>query len=84
LQPAIAAIVRLLRLKKGWSQERLARTVGVEPSEISHLESGRRNPTLGTLDKLADGFGVRCSEMVDLAEELEFKVQQLRQRLPRS
>lgn len=73
-QPFIAAIIRLLRLKEGWTQEELALEIGVRPSEISHLESGRRTPTLRTLQRLAKVFNVRCSYMIWLAEELELRV----------
>jgi transcriptional regulator with XRE-family HTH domain len=76
-QPFIAAVIRLLRQNAGLSQEELALEIGMHASEISHLESGRRNPTLGTLQRLADGLGVRCSHMVAFAEELELKVQRL-------
>ncbi len=72
-QPFIAVIIKLLRLNEEWSQEELALRVGVKPSEISHLESGRRNPTLRTLQRLARAFDVRCSYMLWLAEELELK-----------
>ena len=73
-QPFIAAIIRLLRLKAGWTQEELALEIGVRPSEISHLESGRRTPTLRTLRRLAEVFDVRCSYILWLAEELELRV----------
>ncbi|MFL5897108.1 MAG: helix-turn-helix domain-containing protein [Solirubrobacterales bacterium] len=70
-QPFIAAVIRLLRTQAGLTQEQLALEVGVKPSEISHLESGRRNPKLGTLQRLAEVLEVRCSYMLWLAEELE-------------
>jgi len=83
-QPFIAAVIRTLRLKRKWSQERLALEVGVSSSEISHLESGRRNPKLRTLERLAETFEVRCSHMLWLAEELRFEVEQLEQQPPKS
>lgn len=82
-QPFIAAVIRMLRLKREWTQEELALEVGVSNSEISHLESGRRNPKLGTLERLAETFEVRCSHMLWLAEELRFETQRLEQRLPK-
>lgn len=74
LGPYIAAIVRLKRLEREWSQERLALEAGMKPSEVSHLESGRRNPKVGTLERLAKALGVRSSEMLWLAEELSYRV----------
>lgn len=73
-QPFVAAILKLLRERTGLTQEELALELDMSASEISHLESGRRNPTLGTLQRLAGGLGVRCSQVVALAEELEFRV----------
>lgn len=76
-QPGIAAVIRLMRLTREWSQEELADEAGMKPSEISLLESGRRNPTLAMLQRLADAFDVRCSEMIAFAEELDDKVREL-------
>lgn len=75
-QPFLAAIIKLLRERANLTQEELALELDMSPSEISHLESGRRNPTLGTLQRLAGGLGVRCSQIIVLAEELEFRVNQ--------
>lgn len=73
-QPFLAVILRLMRERAGLTQEELALELDMSPSEISHLESGRRNPTLGTLQRLAGGLGVRCSQVLALAEELELRV----------
>lgn len=73
-QPFVAAILKLLRERAALTQEELALELDMSASEISHLESGRRNPTLGTLQRLAGGLDIRCSQMLALAEELEFRV----------
>jgi transcriptional regulator with XRE-family HTH domain len=75
-QPFVAAVIKLMRERAALTQEELALELDMSASEISHLESGRRNPTLGTLQRLAGGLGVRCSYVVALAEELEFRVDQ--------
>ncbi|HBQ28228.1 XRE family transcriptional regulator [Peptococcaceae bacterium SCADC1_2_3] len=41
------------RLKKGFSQEMLARMIGTKQEAIARLESGRANPTLRFLKKVA-------------------------------
>jgi transcriptional regulator with XRE-family HTH domain len=64
-------VIKLHRLKAGLSQEELALLIGVKPSEISHLESGRRNPKLGTMRRVAKGLDVPSWQMVALAERLE-------------
>lgn len=49
-------LIRMLikkRFEKGFTQKELARRVGTRQSAISRLESGRYNPTLGALRKIA-------------------------------
>jgi transcriptional regulator with XRE-family HTH domain len=45
-----------LRLQKGWTQEELANRVGTRQANISRLENGLANPTVGLLQKLADAL----------------------------
>ena len=49
--------IRQLRLQQGMTQERLAEKVGTRKSNISRLESGRYNPSLDFLEKVAGGLG---------------------------
>ena len=53
----IAAQLRQVRKEQGMTQERLAEKVGTRKSNISRLESGRYNPSLDFLDKVAGGLG---------------------------
>lgn len=46
------------RIKKGVSQDELAKLLGVEQSYISKLENGIKTPSNGTLIALAKYFGV--------------------------
>lgn len=41
------------RLQKGISQKQLAKKIGTQQSALSRLESGRYNPSLLTLKKIA-------------------------------
>ena len=50
--------VRRHRLDKGWSQERLADAADLERAYLTHLELGRRNPTLKTAYRIAEALGV--------------------------
>ncbi len=43
--PLSAEQIRDARKSKGWSQAKLAGTLGVSQQLISHIESGRREPT---------------------------------------
>jgi transcriptional regulator with XRE-family HTH domain len=57
--------MRLLRLKKGWSQEAFAEEAGLHRTYISDLERGSRNPTIAVVDKLATALGVRVGQLLD-------------------
>ena len=46
--------VTSLRQKAGISQSELARKMGVSPPRISDIESGSSNPTLSTIQAIAD------------------------------
>jgi DNA-binding XRE family transcriptional regulator len=49
----LAKTVRHWRIAAGLTQTAVAKQSGVNRSYLSHLESGRRNPTLATLERLA-------------------------------
>ncbi|WP_271751536.1 helix-turn-helix transcriptional regulator [Cohnella sp. JJ-181] len=46
------------RVKRDWTQEHLADLVGVARSTYANWESGKREPDLTTIEKLADIFEV--------------------------
>lgn len=53
----IAQQLREVRRSQGMTQESLAQRVGTKKSNISRLESGRYNPSLDFLVKVAGGLG---------------------------
>lgn len=55
LQPEFAVIQAVInaRMKKGVTQKFLAKKIGTKQSVISRLESGRANPSLSFLKRLA-------------------------------
>jgi DNA-binding XRE family transcriptional regulator len=55
----VARLVILLRTRAGISQGELARRVGTSKSAIVRLESGRHQPTVETLRRVAEAFGAR-------------------------
>lgn len=54
LQPQFALI--RARIEKRLTQEQLAKKIGTKQSVISRLESGRANPSIGFLKKLAQAL----------------------------
>jgi transcriptional regulator with XRE-family HTH domain len=60
--------VLFLRETKGMNQRELAESSGIDATEISRLEKGKSNPTHETLQRLAKGLGVPCSQIFTLEE----------------
>ncbi len=59
---AVAASVRRLRHKRGWSQEELGARANLHRTYIGAIERCEENVTLQTVDKLAKALGVRAVE----------------------
>lgn len=55
---AVARRVRALREARGWNSAELARRSSVSAPTAFRAEQGEQEPSLTTLLKLADGFGV--------------------------
>jgi transcriptional regulator with XRE-family HTH domain len=52
------------RAKKKLSQGALARLLEVDKGYISNIENGKKNPTLATIQKLAEALGVSADELI--------------------
>ncbi|MDP8953308.1 MAG: helix-turn-helix transcriptional regulator [Actinomycetota bacterium] len=55
--------VRRLREKKGWSQAQLAVYAGSSQPTVNQIESGKRNPSTRTLEKLAEALDVEVGQL---------------------
>lgn len=55
--------VRRLRKKRGLTQEKLAELARIDPKSVIEIESGKRNPTLKTIWKIARAFKVSIIEL---------------------
>ena len=60
----VARQLREVRKAEGMTQEHLAKLVGTKKSNISRLESGRYNPSLDFLVKVAEGLGKQITVQV--------------------
>ena len=60
-----------LRLANGMSHDELAKKSGVSRPAISHIEAGKRKPSLHMSLKIADALGKELSEIVREAEKDE-------------
>lgn len=61
LGPEFVVIEKLIeqRLMKGVTQGQLAEMIGTKQTAISRFESGKYNPTVGFLFKVADALGAQ-------------------------
>jgi transcriptional regulator with XRE-family HTH domain len=57
--------VREERTQRHWTQEQLAEKAEVHLSFIGQLERGINKPSLATVKKLADAFGIRAGDLFD-------------------
>lgn len=68
----LADNLKRLRKKHGWSQTQLAEQIGSHLSHINRIETGKYNPSLDVVQKLAAVFGVSIDYLVSNTEE-DFK-----------
>ncbi len=61
----MAARIKVLRDRRGLTQEQLAEKAGVSRTYLARLETGRQDPTLSTLEKLAKALGVRVGRLLE-------------------
>lgn len=61
----MGARIRLLRKRKGLTQEEMANRCGLHWTYIGGLERGERNPTLTTLHRVAGGLGVPIGDLIN-------------------
>ncbi|HET9958697.1 MAG TPA: XRE family transcriptional regulator [Polyangiaceae bacterium] len=64
LTPIVGANVRRLRLKRGLSLERLAKSSGVSRAMLGQIELGQSTPTINILWKIARALDVSFSALV--------------------
>jgi len=60
--------VKHYRARLGWTQEDLARQAGINRSYLAGIESGRRNTSARTIEKLARALGVSPADLLALLD----------------
>jgi transcriptional regulator with XRE-family HTH domain len=66
--------VRSLRLARGWSLDELSGRSGVSKGMVVQIEAARTNPSIGTLCRVADAFGVTIARLLEPASERTVRV----------
>ena len=70
-QIGLGKAIRKLRQERKLSQEALGNRAEIHPTWISHIESGRINPTWGNVRRIAAGLKVPLEQLAALAEQFE-------------
>jgi transcriptional regulator with XRE-family HTH domain len=55
--------VRVLRMAKGWSQERLALEAGISPTYMGEIERGECNVSIFNIARIADALSVPIADL---------------------
>jgi DNA-binding XRE family transcriptional regulator len=55
--------IKLIRVKKKMTQLELACKIGIEDSSLRRIESGKTNPTLKTIYRIASAFEIEVEEI---------------------
>jgi transcriptional regulator with XRE-family HTH domain len=70
-QSALGLAVKQRRQELELTQEQLANDTELHQRWISNVETGKRNPSYGSLRRLAAGLDLSASELLQRAERIE-------------
>lgn len=70
----IGEAVRAARVQRGMSRKALAAAIGVSPTQIYRIESGRSGANIETLQKIAQTLGVPVSSLLDEGTAVTTKI----------
>ena len=57
--------LKTLRIKRGMTQEALAKKAGISRGYLLRLEAGRQDPSLSTLTSLAKALKVKVGDLLE-------------------
>ena len=63
--------LRTARRTRGFSQETLAAAADLQPSAISHFETGTRKPSFDNLRRLTDALSVSTDYLIGRVDQME-------------
>jgi transcriptional regulator with XRE-family HTH domain len=71
---AVAQHVRALRQSRGWSLDELSGRSGVSKGMVVQIEGARTNPSVGTLSRLAEAFGIEVGRLLEPAASRQVRL----------
>lgn len=60
--------LKLLRIKHGFSQEKMAVRLGYSRNHYAGIENGKRDPTLKFIEALCTAFGLSLAEAMEVTK----------------
>jgi transcriptional regulator with XRE-family HTH domain len=61
-------VVERERILRGWTRAQLTQAAAVDPKTLRDLLTGRRRPTLGTVNTLSRALGMPLSDVITVIE----------------
>jgi transcriptional regulator with XRE-family HTH domain len=71
---AVARNLRAIRSRSGWTLDTLAARSGVSKGMLIAIEQGRSNPSIATLCRISDAFGIALPRLVEVSESPAIRV----------
>lgn len=71
MQKSFGIACKRCREEIGLSQEKFALLINMDRTYYASVESGKRNISIQNIKKIADGFGIKISELFITAEKYE-------------
>ncbi len=65
--PPFGERLAALRKERGWTQPQLAERLGATVTMVTYLERRAKNPTVKTMEQIAQIFGVPVSDLLGVA-----------------
>jgi XRE family transcriptional regulator, regulator of sulfur utilization len=70
-QPALGAAIRALRNERDLKQLDVAEDAGITVAHLSKIETGKVNPTWGTVERIAKALGTTIADVAQRAGDPE-------------
>jgi transcriptional regulator with XRE-family HTH domain len=67
----LAKNVKHHRARLEWTQEELAKRAGINRSYLAGIESGRRNTSARTMEKLANALGILPADLLEPSDSFQ-------------
>ena len=71
---AVARNLRAIRARSGWTLDTLAARSGVSKGMLIAIEQARSNPSVATLCRISDAFGIALARLVEVSESPAIRV----------